>query len=570
MPSSLTLLLTLAMAWANEPDPQPENITHTNTTETTLPPADAVGAQPSEPTPPVDPATPSGPTTTHAPSEPPAATPAPAAPEAKAEKKPKLDLPDLVSFHGTYQIWGLSQHGFLLGADVPLNDADYAVQMLRGNLKVGTDDFAVTARFDAAQGWWGVDNEPESELVTRTAEDGTLIDQRVYNPYALFRNKDTNYTVHFDHAFATIKLPKIPVTLRAGRQPYGLGHLLVLDMDLDGLQVDIKPIEPLKVGLFWAMMSEGQGSYKMPLGTLMSDKDGNADANLFGLSLQADVKPMTLGLFAAAYLDRSGDGTAAYLPDGLGYAMARFRPNLSTVVAAGVTADGTIKVLDGLNLAAEVDILWGKDEIKNTTHAGGLLDINDGTLGGYNVYIRLDQGVLLGKPRMHFGAAFGLGSGDPDPTGGRGNINAIQTQGLFNFTNVWEDSVMPDIGGISPQGLGSPVSRGYREFENTTAVQAVVGVAPVPQLSFDVSYSWIHATRPIHAFDATGVPTDQTSSNLGHEVDVNASWKIYKKVSYDVLFGVFLPGSGAGYLMVGHDDDLKPAWEVKQVLAVGF
>ena len=85
------------------------------------------------------------------------------------------------------------------------------------------------------------------------------------------------------------------------------------------------------------------------------------------------------------------------------------------------------------------------------------------------------------------GATFGMGSGDDDVTGGQGNLNKIQTMGSFPLTNVWEDSVMPDVGGISPQGLGSPVSRGYREFENTTAVQGRVRLKPARPLELTAS-----------------------------------------------------------------------------------
>lgn len=567
---ALTLALSLT-PWtgALAADPPPPSA------DAPAPPAPATGATPeataAAPVP--EPAAAAPAATPSAAAAPPANSGAP--PANGAPSAPKLDLPDLVSFHGSYQLWGLNQHGFLLGADLPLDDADYVVQMLRGNLKIGSDAFFVTSRFDAAQGWWGVDNDPDSDTVTRENADGVLVDERLYNPYAIFRNKDTNYAIHFDHAFATILIPKVPVTVMAGRQPYALGHMLVLDMDLDGVKVLVKPHKALEVGLFWALMSEGKGSYKYPLGTLMTDKDGNADANLFGLDVKGTVGPMKLGLFAAAYLDGSGrDDTGAqqetYLPNGLGYGTSRFKPNLSTVVAAGLTADGVVPVAGGLTLAVEADFLWGEDHVDNTTFNGGLMDVNNGNLFGYNLYLKAEQALMAKKTPLRVSALVGVGSGDADPTGGSGNVNAIQSQGQFTMTNVWEDSIMPDVGGISPQGLGSPVSRGYRELENTTALQAGFGVTPVPALSLDASYTWLRATAPVHAFDATGAPTADSSAALGQEVDVNAKLKIYKKVSWDALFGVFLPGEAAGYLINGNADVLKPAWELKQVVSVGF
>ncbi len=490
--------------------------------------------------------------------------------EVEVETKRRFDLLDYVKLHGTYQVWGLNQRNFLLGADHPLDDANYVVQMLRGKLKIGSTDYGVNARFDAAQGWWGVDNSPDDGIGITTAEDGTVSATRSYNPYSLFREKDTNYTLHFDHAYAYVKLPKIPVTVRAGRQPFKLGHRLVLDADLDGVQVDIDPIDQLDIQLFWAAMSEGLGSYKVPFGGLMSDKGASRDANVFGGVITAYLDPVRLAVHGAGLIDNSGDGAATFLPGGVGYFNSRFRPNLSKVGVVGITLDGDLDVLAGFHLEAEFDYLFGKDEVDNTDHAGGLLDVNDGTINGYTFYLRADQKVQVKKVGVHFGAAFGLGSGDDDPTSGRGNVTKIQTAGLFPWTNVWEDSVMPDIGGISPQGLGSPVSRGYREFENTTTVLVHAGLTPVPPLTFDVAYAWMGATQPIFGFDETGTPTTASSKQIGHEIDVNGSWKVWKQVTYKLLFGYFIPGEGSGLLINGSTDSLVSAWEVKQVLAVGF
>ncbi|MCO4770756.1 MAG: hypothetical protein KDA24_12060, partial [Deltaproteobacteria bacterium] len=41
------------------------------------------------------------------------------------------DIPVSVDLSGKYALWVLNQHGFFLGQDVPLDDADYVVQMLR-------------------------------------------------------------------------------------------------------------------------------------------------------------------------------------------------------------------------------------------------------------------------------------------------------------------------------------------------------------------------------------------------------------------------------------------------------
>jgi len=213
--------------------------------------------------------------------------------------------------------------------------------------------------------------------------------------------------------------------------------------------------------------------------------------------------------------------------------------------------------------------LIGSDAVDNKTYVGNLLDINDGSLLGYNLYVNVVQKVKLGIP-FDFGVTFGLGSGDSDPRSGAGNINKIQTMGFFSLTNVWEDSVMPDVGGISPQGLGSPVSRGYREFENTIAIQGKVGAWLVKPVRLEASFTYLRAMQPIYGWDENG-PTEQTSQDIGMEVDANLIVKIYgNRVIYKALFGVFLPGKGAGYLINGVDQFLDVVWELKQVVVVKF
>ncbi len=485
---------------------------------------------------------------------------------------PKADAPaPTVSLKGKYALWVLNQHGFMLGADHPLNDADYIVQMLRLNLKAGVPAFGIVARVDAAQGWWGADNSPDVQTGVTTDADGNVSALASYNTYKLFGNKDTNYTVHFDHAYAYFKVPTaFEWKFQIGRQYYGAGHKLVLDEDYDGITMQIAPHEALKFNFMYALISEGVGSYKGPVGLLMSDDGAYADANLLGGTVAVTAGPMTIGAFGFYYWDNTDDGDSTFLPQGYGYLVARHQPNKSRVGAIGVTLDGTLPIAAGLKLQLEVDGLFGKDNVDNTDHAGGLLDINNGDLNGFNAYVRADQAIAAGPVGLRGGLTFGVGSGDADKTSGRGNINKIQTMGFFPLTNVWEDSVMPDIGGISPQGLGSPVSRGYREFENTMALQARFGITPWNPISLDLSYTYLRAVTPIHGWDATGTPTDDESSDIGHEVDANLVVKIWPGVTYKALFGVFLPGDGAGYLMLGHADDLAPAWEVKQVLAVAF
>ena len=468
-----------------------------------------------------------------------------------AEPKTQVDI------SGLYTAWGLSQYNFMLGAEHPLDDAAYTVQMLRVNTSAHREHMGVVARADLAQGWWGVDNNPRP--------DGDSI----------FQNKGTNYGVHLDVAYGWVstKAGDTDVVVQVGRQLWRPGHGLVLDRDIDGIVVHASPSPRAKITASWGKLSEGLGSTMGPVGPLMSDKDERGDASLASARVQlklggddAAKAPTAIDVFAVGYQDKSTSSGAAYLPEGLGYTRARFTPQISQALVTGVAAKTKLDVAEGLLLDGEVDFLVGKDDIDNDTYNANKVDKNDGDLIGYNIYASAKQNLDVGVP-LDINLRFGMGSGDDDPTSGKGNFNRLVTMGFFPVTNVFEDSVMPDVQGISPQGLGSPVSRGYRELENTTMVQGKVGVLPHKKVRVEASYTYFMATAPVRAWNADG-PLGDSASDLGQEIDLNLTLKLRKGVVFKSLGGVFLPGDAAGYLINGNTDSLDPAMEVKNVLVI--
>ncbi len=163
---------------------------------------------------------------------------------------------------------------------------------------------------------------------------------------------------------------------------------------------------------------------------------------------------------------------------------------------------------------------------------------------------------------------------------GDGNINKIRTNGFFYITEIWEDSIMPDEEGITPQGLGSPASRGYREFENTTLVQLNYAVDILPKLNAFVSGTWMKATEPIFAWgaavDSNGIVTPAslegapTSTDLGYEVDGKLTLKVFPSLAATLRGGAFFPGDGAGFLINGTDEHLATVWEVRGTIRFTF
>lgn len=473
------------------------------------------------------------------------------------------------SLHGVAWFWGLNQHGFLLGKDATLDDADYVVHNIRLMGTVGTEHIGVVVRADVFEGWWGVDNDPDVATSVGVDDKGAPAGSTATNPYALFRNKGTGYPLHVDYGWLWFDLPGIPVKMQIGRQPFSAGNKLVLDQTVDGIRADVSAGPSIKATLSYAKMHEGVGSGRSPLGALMNDDDERADGNLFGLSLNWRSDPKAkhqVEVFGYHY--RDGAKKTAYLPQGLIYGMSRFQAQISNATVAGAHAQGTLDVGKGLAYNVEIDVLRGEDNFDNADFAGNLLDKNDGTLKGYNAYLTLQQKLDAGIP-VDVQLTLGMGSGDDDPSKGAGNINRIQTMGYFGLTNVWEDSVMPDVEGISPQGLGSPVSRGYRELENTTVGMLTVGANVLPSLRIEAAYAYLRSTAPVFGWTAAG-PSTATSHDLGQEVDLNIKWAIRPGLQLIGLYGAFMPGDAAALLINGNTDSKEMAWEAKHVLQWAF
>ena len=133
---------------------------------------------------------------------------------------------------------------------------------------------------------------------------------------------------------------------------------------------------------------------------------------------------------------------------------------------------------------------------------------------------------------------------------------------------------MPDEEGITPQGLGAPNIRGYRELENTTIIQLNTTLKPFPKFSAFFSYNYIVATNAIPAWSVvdgdTEVDYTKTATDLGQEVDFNFSYKMMDDLSLILRGGYFMPGDAVGYLIRGNTLKSDGAWELKGIVGFKF
>jgi hypothetical protein len=353
-----------------------------------------------------------------------------------------------------------------------------------------------------------------------------------------------------------------------------VGNRLLIDNNYEGVQANIN-VGKNKLLLGWAKVSEGYDGLtdKTDQATDALGNTDARDADLLLADFSKTGEKNKWSLFSFFFKDRGTRDGSAFIVDGLGYNRPRFAPQVTQLIALGAAVDFK---LGRINLSGEASYLAGKDDVTNATFAGPLNvnraandplkhDLNNGDLSGYNIFL---NATLPGK--FTPGLIFGLGSGDKDPTAGKGNVNKLRTAGLFYITEIWEDSVMPDEEGITPQGLGAPNTRGYRELENTTIVQANATYKVTPKLSLFGSYSFIRATQPIYAWTGAGPNLSASSKDIGQEIDGRLELTIHEKLVGALRGGVFFPGKGAQYLINGSDAWNDAAVELRTVIQYGF
>ena len=126
--------------------------------------------------------------------------------------------------------------------------------------------------------------------------------------------------------------------------------------------------------------------------------------------------------------------------------------------------------------------------------------------------------------------------------------------------------------------LGSPGSRGYREFENSTLFQVNYAWNINEELTYIASGTYVQATEPIFAWsdgDGSGTidPSElgpESSDDLGSELDMRLTWNLDRGLTWVFRGGIFWPGDGAGYLINGTAAHDSAAYELRTDIRFSF
>lgn len=304
----------------------------------------------------------------------------------------------------------------------------------------------------------------------------------------------------------------VPTGIKAGHMLLTLGEKQFLNHERfgdDAIFLTIEPTKELLMGLLTAKLSEGAA---------LNEDDDDIDAYVL------------LGTYKI-----NKDNTA-----GLNYTYLNQSSIDLSLQNLGLHANGTVS---GVKYAAEVDFQFGER---------GAVDYS-----AYGILAKL--GYMIDPVNLR--ASFAMGSGDSDGTsdGKNKEFQALvgtdygATARFPHYTQLYERA-------ISTAADYQTVTSAQRTtgIANTTYYNLGLDVDPVKELSLSLDGYILRATKT-----ASGV-----SKSVGSEVDLTASYKIAKNLSYFIQAGVFSPGKY--YTTSGLVTDKKTATMAVHGLSLTF
>ena len=299
------------------------------------------------------------------------------------------------------------------------------------------------------------------------------------------------------------------VKLAFGRQPFKLGHSLILDDVMDAI------VGKFVVGGVDVTLADGKlldtNATVAPVGGATG-----SDTDLYIVKAGFSHGDMhNLGVFGTYMYDRG----PSFLSPGAG-------ADKSTLWTAGATADGRF---GPINLGAEVDFLGGSMDV-----VGGGSSVD---MSGLDVLV--NAGVKVAMIDLDITGLYT--SGDKSATDTKVNVNGIS--GDFVLANILvNDDINSDREGqcasIDGAGVGSG-GRGCVGGHGITAIKVAAGLEGVPfgkSCHTEVAAVWAQTTKEIP------VLVGSSSKDLGVEVDLNHRHKLDDNVAIGVNLGYLIAG----------------------------
>jgi len=306
---------------------------------------------------------------------------------------------------------------------------------------------------------------------------------------------------------------KGPFIAQVGRIPAGLGHNIVGHVNRDALRL-IFPIE--KQRLILVAIKGANDRVTIPESeATRADNDGAGDLNAF------------VGIFAydiSSILNSKGQIYAAKQQN---TRKDPFLPQYPGKLFVGLTNIGSVGPVD-----------YNLEAVSLTGETAVTPNSNKKDYSAYMAYLKLKYNASKSfMPKF----SFGLGSGDDKSTPDKvEDFEALfLDENGFNYTNIFAD----DIHGFRYTNPGSV--RNGSGFANVTWFQIGLDAMFLDnKLMFDATYTLLNTTeaRTIGT-GIFGTNTDNTTKDIGTEINFNVRYKLTEKLAFALRSGLFMPGA---------------------------
>jgi hypothetical protein len=210
-----------------------------------------------------------------------------------------------------------------------------------------------------------------------------------------------------------------------------------------------------------------------------------------------------------------------------------------------------------LNLKAEVDMQSGKIKADGLTlNPATGLPYGDAKFKGNQIIVKGD--VAAGPAAVNFAVARGTG-------------NSLTDTDVKQYVTLLD--IDPHVAFLYEYKIATAAGAVHTGFANTTALNLGAGMEVTKGLNLAANFWFLKATKAVAlngATDLFGNPS--TSKDVGMELDVKATWKLYDNLTWTWDLGYFMPGeaydNGTGVAGVNKGADVSTG--IQGILAFKF
>jgi hypothetical protein len=405
-----------------------------------------------------------------------------------------------VKFSGSYVAQGYYDNNRALVANGGASVSDTWQRLrVQTDFKI-QEGLMLTTRFDALEKIWGASR---SATATSTSLSG---------------NDDESENIKFTHAYVTFGLP-IVGTFKVGYQTqsvWGTSFGDTGETDYGPRVVWDLQTGPFYWGARWDKI-EGSKYYSStgPAGNVgVSTYEVEHDYEKYSVLGGYNWDKGNVGLQITYYLNTTTDDSPT-----TGYKAQYWAFQPYAKAQLGI-----------VYVESEFGILMGKDKAYGYQGGGNI----DRTISGWRGYVmaNVDLAPAYVGALAFYATGDDQGTADKNEGGAKIGTDFNPCLILFNYDLGRWNGLLGGQNGLAATTAGKAI--GASNSDNVQALQIFAGIKPMPKLDVKASYTTAGLDK-----DAV---VGQVSKNIGSELDISATYKIYDNLSYMVGFGYLFAG----------------------------